>query len=98
MKSFRRVIEPKKSPLNPKFARGGLDPDQYSRSEWLPSDGSSTITEHFSRNDNDLNYAKKPVMPLMDDERQIYPRPNLEKTAELRQLAAYLASTGFIRT
>jgi hypothetical protein len=99
MKSFRRVIEPKKSRLNPKGAIGGQSPDEFSRSESWPGEESSLISGHFARHDNDLDGSRTlPIQPMMDNERQTFPKPNLEKTAELRQLAAYLASTGFIRT
>lgn len=90
MKSFRRVTTPKKSPINPKFAIGGLDPDEYGKNEWTPEDGDCLISSQFSRLDSRLENDQLPIRPFPDREKTIYPKPNPKRTAELNQMIRQL--------
>ena len=89
--NFRKVQEPKLDRLNPRFAIGGLDPDEYAKKESWPGEVSSLATPHFTRSDNDLDGSRKrPIRSFVDDERRIFPKTRIERTADLNFLVRQL--------
>lgn len=102
MSTWRRVIPPRKTALNPSFTIGGLDPDEIGHREWIagpdsrtdpdnPGDGDCLISSKFSRLDSRLENDQIPIRPFPDHEKLVYPRPNPKRTAELNLMIRQLA-------